>query len=246
MKRLFISTLMLLTNTSANAIDIAISEKHNFVYLTGQIMPGDDQEFRSLAKKWPAGSIIYLSSKGGDLMAGFGIAAEIIDRQFQTGVVTDNTCASMCGLIWLAGKTRWLAPSAHVGFHAVRTAATGDISSSGNAWVGGYLRDLGFSYAAVSYFTQAPPESMEWLTPEKAKQLGVNINVMSSDSDRIARWVQQQFAQPRMTLEKFQRLYVKNENKPEPTPARQFMPIVTPTICVAPGRCVCATPGRCG
>jgi hypothetical protein len=241
MKRLFISTLLLLTGTSANALDIATSEKHNFIYLTGQIIPEDDQEFHALTKNLPAGSTIYLNSNGGDLKAGLGIAAEIIDRQFQTGVTSGNACASMCDLIWLAGKTRWLAPSAHVGFHAVRTTATGDISSYGNAWVGGYLRDLGFSYAAINYFTHAPPESMEWLTPEKAKQFGVSVTVMSSDSSRIAQWVQQQFAQSRMTMEKFQRLYVnKNENKPEPKP------VAPPTICVAPGRCICTTLGRCG
>jgi len=36
------------------------------------------------------------------------------------------------------------------------------------------LNDLGFSWEAI-YFTSAPPEGMNWLTPEKAVELGISV-----------------------------------------------------------------------
>ena len=37
------------------------------------------------------------------------------------------------------------------------------------------MNDLGFSGEAIYYFTSAPPESMNWLTPEKAVELGISV-----------------------------------------------------------------------
>jgi hypothetical protein len=35
--------------------------------------------------------------------------------------------------------------------------------------------DHGFSGEAIYYFTSAPPEGMNWLTPEKAAELGISV-----------------------------------------------------------------------
>jgi len=37
------------------------------------------------------------------------------------------------------------------------------------------LTDLGFSWEAIYYFTSAPTEGMNWLTPEKAVELGISV-----------------------------------------------------------------------
>jgi hypothetical protein len=34
---------------------------------------------------------------------------------------------------------------------------------------GAYLARLGFGYDAVKFFTEAPPNELQWLTPEKAR-----------------------------------------------------------------------------
>jgi hypothetical protein len=103
-----------------------------------------------------------------------------------------NTCASGCALIWLAGTPRAAFIGAHIGFHSswrstavacgqYRTCKRADVSSSGNAAIGTYLAELGFSYTAIQFFTQAEPDSMEWLSREKAQALG--LAVMSFDKN---------------------------------------------------------------
>ncbi len=44
---------------------------------------------------------------------------------------------------------------------------------------GAYLSQLGLSQSAIAYVTEAAPESMAWLTPEDARNLGIEVEVLS-------------------------------------------------------------------
>jgi hypothetical protein len=82
-------------------------------------------------------------------------------------------CASACGWIWLAGTTRYVSLAAQIGFHAVYTGTSGDVSSAGNALVGAYLIKLGLSYQAIAFVTSAPPDSIRWIHPADAERIGI-------------------------------------------------------------------------
>ncbi len=58
-----------------------------------------------------------LESDGGNLDAGIEIGRAIWFREAAT-VVEEGTCASACALAWLAGRPRYMAPKARIGFHA--------------------------------------------------------------------------------------------------------------------------------
>ena len=148
------------------------------VYLTGKIEANDNIKFFSstVTAHLPKGTKVYLDSLGGDVGAGLGIANTIRAEHYETVVERGKTCASMCGLIWLAGAQRWWSPDAHIGFHAIYETGTKAISATGNAVVGAYLARLGFSEAAVRYFTQASPDSMTWLTQADAFHIGLAYN----------------------------------------------------------------------
>jgi hypothetical protein len=111
-------------------------------------------------------------------LAGIEMGKLIHLKHFATFVPEDTLCASSCALTWLAGNPRLIAPGAAVGFHAVYIPQ-GDgklmTSGSGNALVGAYLDQLGFSENVIAYVTHAPPEKMGWLSESTAQAIGLNV-----------------------------------------------------------------------
>ena len=90
-----------------------------------------------------------------------------------TFVPGDRTCASACTLIWAAGFPRTVGDTPKIGFHAAWDENTGRESGAGNAVMGAYLSNLGFGYKAIYFMTHKGPTSLEWLTPDVAKEKGV-------------------------------------------------------------------------
>jgi hypothetical protein len=68
---------------------------------------------------------------------------------------------------------------AHIGFHAVSIG--GAETGAGNALVGAYLERLGLPERAIFYATIAGPKEMLWLTPENAKKLGIDLQVLNEN-----------------------------------------------------------------
>src|SRR5262249_25892059 len=71
------------------------------------------------------------------------------------------------------------------------------ISVSGIASINLYLRaSLGItSYDVLSYLTETPPTSMQWLTAEDAKRLGIDVKPFSISHDEW-RWARSAFNAP--------------------------------------------------
>jgi hypothetical protein len=113
------------------------------------------------------------------------IAYEVRARQLQTWVPNNNECASMCSIIWMGGTTRYYGDKSKIGFHGVfdaRSDKNGKIvkesmrpSSSGNAVVGAYYRDIGLPVAAIYALTDASPSGMFWLTREFADKYQIKV-----------------------------------------------------------------------
>jgi hypothetical protein len=112
-------------------------------------------------------------SNGGAIGPAMQIGEWVRKRGMLTFVPGDRTCASACALIWVAGFLRTVGDIPQIGFHAAYDANTGRETGAGNAVVGAYLRDLGFGYKAIMFMTRKGPTSLEWLTPDQAKELGV-------------------------------------------------------------------------
>src|SRR5262249_11279398 len=93
-------------------------------------------------------------------------------RHYETSVPDGATCASICGIMWLASSTRHIAANAEVGFHAAYRK-DGSESGQANAMIGAFLGHIGMSYDVVEDVTSAPPKGMNWLSHTKADQLGI-------------------------------------------------------------------------
>ena len=70
-----------------------------------------------------------------------------------------------------------MAPNASIGFHAPWRGSEDhpEASTAGSAVVGGYLRDLGLTSAAIRYINEPGPDEMRWLTMEDADELNIAV-----------------------------------------------------------------------
>ena len=153
-----------------------ITPQQSTIFVIGEILPNDDVKFRAVAT--PVNATVVLDSPGGDVSAGINIGEHIQRKQYET--VASNICTSACALIWLSGKTTSRFSNASIGFHAAGWADTGIASGLWSAMEGAYLTRLGFSYSAIRFFTETPPNRLQWLTPERARQFGITIHVYSA------------------------------------------------------------------
>lgn len=150
------------------------------IVIDGELADGDEVRFERLADALPR-AVVVLLSPGGDLHAGIEIGKLIRDRELATLVESGKECASACALAWLAGTPRIMAEGATIGFHAAYTEHGNELvaSASANALVGAYVSQLGFPTSVIIYVTQADPNDMQWLTPEDAEEIGIDITMQS-------------------------------------------------------------------
>ena len=169
------------TGAEAATITARQSEGWNFVTLQGRIVSADGAEFNRVIASLPdQPTVIALHSPGGIISAAtLGIGQAIRSHGYRTLVGPGNTCASACGLIWLAGVKRYLTPTGRVGFHAAY-GDDGEESGQGNAVVGAYLNQLGMSFQAVAYLTAAAPSQMQWLDTADANRYGIPFTLITS------------------------------------------------------------------
>ena len=168
------------TTFAANAamIDYKPDDGVNVISITGRIESGDENRFEAIASTLNGPTLVILNSPGGIVVDGLDIGLMIRRKGYYTAVPEDTVCASVCGLIWLAGAKRGLAPSSKIGFHAASNP-NGEETGAGNALVGGYLKELGFSYGAIMFMTSASPDDMQWLTPEIATRFGITYALLN-------------------------------------------------------------------
>ena len=163
----------------------------NVITINGPIVPGDEQKFRRVAKSLPAGHTgVALNSPGGNIVDGMNIGIAIHEAHFDTVVLDDDECASVCGIIWLAGNQRFVGERGNVGFHAAYTGHGDDARESGvgNALIGAYLTRLGLSYDAIAYITSPGPDQIQWLTPDDARRLHIDLTILRSEQAEQKRY----------------------------------------------------------
>jgi hypothetical protein len=152
------------------------------IFVNGDITFEDREQF--LLKISPfTGGVVIFNSRGGSAYAGIEIGKAIRLRNFATWVPSDSFCASACAIAWLGGTRRLMGSRALIGFHSVYVMDHNSPveTAPGNALFGAYLSQLGLSERAIVYLTSAPPESMNWLTPQQAEAVGISFRILDND-----------------------------------------------------------------
>jgi hypothetical protein len=169
------------------------------IAIRGIIKPEDGDVFVKLvADRGITKGAIDLNSDGGNVGAALKIGREVRRVGFNTSVDDQVTCASACGLIWLAGKTRWYDNRSRIGFHAPyylvesksgRRSSTVNLPATGGAAVvGAYLAEMGLNEDAIFQLT-ARNGDLLWLTVGIAKKLGIG-NIVNTTEDAQARRIE--------------------------------------------------------
>jgi hypothetical protein len=169
---------------SASAAEIQVLKSNtgkNYVYISGRIAPEDEKIFAEAAIASKADTVI-LDSPGGSVNSALEIGRLIRSRGMNTIVTRNNYCVSACGLVWVAGARRFLAPGARVGFHATFTTRNSMRSESGvgNALIGRYLTLLNLPERAVVFATTASPENLNWLSADNKGSAGIDLETVES------------------------------------------------------------------
>jgi hypothetical protein len=149
------------------------------ITIDGDIDFGDFETFQSKTRALSQATVT-LRSNGGKLVPAIKIGETIRQKGFATYV--HEYCASACTFMWLAGTQRYMAATAQIGFHAAYDDRTGQEGGMANAIVGAYLTKLGLPYEAVIYATVAAPDSMRYLTVADAKRVGIDVNIINTES----------------------------------------------------------------
>jgi hypothetical protein len=185
LKAALVALTIIASVREASSATITVHERDGvgrvFVDVVGTI---NDEDFKAFKEKtdriYQVGPglpikqvIVTLVSYGGSILPALQIGDWIRKRGMSTFVPGDRTCASACALIWVAGRPRTVGDTPQIGFHAAYDEDSGRETGASNAVVGAYLRDLGVGYKAIVFMTRKGPTSLEWLTPNLAKDLGI-------------------------------------------------------------------------
>lgn len=162
------------------------------IYITGPIKEGDGRKFYELSKSFSSANV-YLNSPGGLVEEGLSIAAETALRGYNTWVVNDASCASMCSIIWMAGRHRFMGEDTIIEVHAAYETGAFDgglssrVSGRANARIGAFLNEVGTPQKTISYFTAARPEdALNPITAEHALWLNIDTNVVRGDGSVVS------------------------------------------------------------
>jgi hypothetical protein len=165
----------------AQAADIVVKPLEGgstLIAIDGELELSDIDSFRWRAELLPVGrTTVEFRSKGGRLLAGIRIGAQIRAKRFNTVVPDGAQCASACALAWLGGVRRFVGEDSSVGFHTayiLKTAGPAE-SGPGNAILGAYLNQIGLSEEAILYITHAAPTSVQWMSLEEAAEYGIVV-----------------------------------------------------------------------
>jgi hypothetical protein len=169
---------------AAEIIPIASREPGSLIIIVkGEFEPGDEQKFANIAIGAQFAVVVF-GSNGGAVIPAMEIGKAIRLKGFFTYVPPGLQCLSSCALAWLGGRARLASRYAQIGFHAVYSEQYGlkAVNAPGNALVGAYLTQLGFSDIAVIYVTSAPPDRMLWLSFSDAAKYGIDVTPYEMDA----------------------------------------------------------------
>lgn len=106
---------MRMSSTAPNAYKLTLTQRNTRIHLQGDFEIGITKELAKILEQTPRVSEIVLSSDGGQIAEGRGIA-RLIKRNRLDTYVFDN-CKSACTTAFIGGVTRILGPNGRLGFH---------------------------------------------------------------------------------------------------------------------------------
>jgi hypothetical protein len=199
---------------SAEIERIQTGQELELVFITGPLDYRDDVKFR-ISTTETKKAMVILASPGGSLDAGLSIGKQIRIAGYST-FVGSKLCASACALAWLGGERRYMSADSKIGFHAayVDDGEFKRETGLGNALIGSYLTKLGLSDRAITFITSAPPDALNFLDLNQAREQGIEALFLENGQVTPSRTVEREAEsnQRRAAHNFYKRLYKAGMN----------------------------------
>jgi hypothetical protein len=177
--------MMLLISQASFAAEMTKQQRQQdwSINISGIIDQNDFDQFKALTAGITTATI-QLKSPGGNMLAALSIGEKIHDSGWFTYVGPDDSCASACANIWLAGKARFASSRSRICFHGA--SLNGQGSTMGDAFWGAYMTKLGLSYGAILYLAQANADSINCINFIEATKAGIEITLWEPPNIQVA------------------------------------------------------------
>lgn len=133
--------------------------------MVGAVSAASAAEVARMLDQNPRVTVLQLTSEGGEMGAAFRLQKKVHDRSLTTYV--PSICVSACTLIFLAGRERFMAPEARLGFHQAifipqTSASQGGDATKSNQEMKAWMLQQGVAAPFVDHVMATPNESV-WL-----------------------------------------------------------------------------------
>ena len=190
MRRVLVQIIISLSLASSvsivSAADISVveDETETYVYIQGEIVPGDLQLLDKTILHYaftpdPQNPtilhilrLVRLNSAGGLIDEGTAIADYIHHNGITTFLDRGDECSSICFLIWAAGKSRYHSANSTVGVHSARVEEGVYINPAkeakkATANVVKILKEYGIPRPIIDKLLKTPSTELTYLTVEE-------------------------------------------------------------------------------
>ncbi len=139
------------------------------VQLSGSFSWAVPQNFEAMLAQAPNARVVRLESPGGHVRPALEVAAIIHARGLDTYV--GGFCASACTLAFLAGRQRWVAAEARLGFH--QAYAPGVPPEQFDAPLHAAYARSGVPEAFIAHVLRTPPRELWYPTTQELRASGL-------------------------------------------------------------------------
>lgn len=183
MKRLLL-LFCLIFALPAKAATFVITEAggHKIIKIDGQIVEHDYDKFIYYVVMYPEIKAVQLNSNGGLVFEGLEIGSKINERGMNTLIGENEKCVSICAVMFLSGKNKFLYKSSALGVHTVKNTITNQRDDKTNNMISWYFGHLGFSLGLVEKWVFTEPESMTFLTYKDSVELNLGVTTIDGQN----------------------------------------------------------------
>ncbi|HUL89936.1 MAG TPA: hypothetical protein VLU23_17370 [Pseudolabrys sp.] len=148
------------------------------VTLSGAIIEGDSDTLKSIIRAANSGNhevvAIRLNSLGGLILEGVKLADIIRDGKISTSIVGSAKCASICFIIFAAGREKYADYAASVGVHGASNESGQETLQSNAVTISMALiaEEFGVPSRIIEKMVDTPPDKLVWLTPDDLRSMG--------------------------------------------------------------------------
>jgi len=151
------------------------SSYENWIIVKGTIESQDSIKFLAAIGDAKDVTTVWLDSDGGMVDEGLAIAKMIRVLGLSTYVHADNTCSSICAVMFMSGKRKMLVPSATLGIHAAYDSKKMRKDLTANVFICWYLGSLGYSEEVIDLWISTSPKRIINLNDGNYKKLNLDF-----------------------------------------------------------------------